>query len=294
MCCDIFFFAQQDYESRHDFIKLARIKILVTCIISFARVYGLMSGIKDPLFYISIFIFEKFIFICLLFVLSNHLHKYISLSRKAHVNIKDIKFYSSNASSLFLSAINYFLLTRVDQYLIVSSGQQVELANYSISVRIVEACYFIPAILANIFMAKISDPKLEVREKYLLSIREIKSLTVFGLCSLLLFNCLVLAIKPYVLVEFEYFQTYVFAYSFLLPALFCYNILKKLVIYLGHFRYLWWTMASALISNLVCSIIIFQYFGTLGLIAVTVVCFYGICAILLWICFKAGDQWRQN
>ena len=82
---------------------------------------------------------------------------------------------------LLASALLFFILSRTDQAILYLNDEKVALANYSISVRLVEAVYFVPVILSNIFMARISSTELDFNEKRQLVFSEAKTLFFWDL-----------------------------------------------------------------------------------------------------------------
>lgn len=285
MMIDVFYFAQQHYEAELQFIKLAKIRILTIIVISILRVSALVSGIIDPKIYISLFVFEKIVFILLLFLKSRTLQRSIIYSAKTLPSRNDIQYFLSESLYIFISAMTYFLYTRVDQYILVIKNDTIALANYSLSVRLIEATFFLPAILSSIFMAKISKKDMSYDHKYDLSIKEIRILLILAIFSIICCNLCAKILDYYLLKDFKYFLNYTTIYSFLIPAIFVYNILKKIAIYLGLYTTLMTIMIMSLIMNLVLSIIAYNYVGAIGLLYATVFTFYFTSIYLTRVCY---------
>lgn len=286
MFFDVFFFAQQDYESRQRFKKIAQIRIITIVIISASRLIALMIGIANPEFYISIFIVEKIIFISALFLSSLELRSGIKKSTQISIDFYNILSLARRGSFLFVSAFLYFIITRVDQYILVFYEQDIALGNYSLSVRIIEATYFIPTILASIFMAKISDKNMTEYDRSTLGMSEIKGILGYGLGALLFVNVCAYIVSLYFLRGFEFFLEFTFIYSLLLPGLFVYNILKKIIVYNDRNVNLLVIMMMGLVLNIALSFILFGFFGPHGLMVATVLTFYFISLGLGFMCLR--------
>lgn len=290
---DVLFFMQQDLEAYSRFKSVAISRIVSVITISCFRIFGLMYNIMDPNYYIILYVLEKFVFLLVIFFLNKNIKLYLKSFQKSIFNLGDIKKLFYSAASLFITTMLFLGITRVDQYLLYFSGDNISLATYSISTRMIEATYFIPAVFANILMPTISKKDVSFSEQKQLTYIELKKIIII---SLLLMPVVWIAgylVWIYYLYEFLDFFNFVLVYTFVIPSIFTYNILKKLLIAqngLGKFLRI---MCIFFLINLIISMgALFQY-GPIALVISTACVFFGLSLSLYCVCFHSSLN-REN
>ena len=291
---DILFFLQQDYESRGKFILLAKIRIMVIVITSVLRLILVASDVLNPSYFLLIYNLEKILFVVLLFIGSSELRK--SLYSIRFLLLEDIEWKRLARESTYLlaSALLFFILSRTDQAILYLNDEKVALANYSISVRLVEAVYFVPVILSNIFMARISSTELDFNEKRQLVFSEAKTLFFLGLILIPAMLFVVFVLDQTLLRSFDTFYDISSVYIVLLPALFTYNILKKAMVFLDCSKIFFQVMALVACFHVVFSLFIFHSLeNEISLAVMTIATFYIISLILTFIVYRKLDLMRE-
>lgn len=284
---DILFFFQQDYEARGDFVLLAKIRILVIVVTSVLRLILVASDVMNPSYYLVVYNLEKLLFVLFLFIGSPALRKSLYSIRCLSLDNIEWKRLARESTYLLASALIFFILSRTDQAILYLSGDKVALANYAISVRLVEAVYFVPVMLSNIFMAKISGAKLDFNEKRQFIFSETRMLFFLGLILIPVMLLIAFVLNGSFLRSFDAFYDISSAYIGLLPALFTYNILKKAMVYLDCSKIFFQVMAVMAVYHIAISLLIYQALASvISLAVVTVATFYITSLILAFIVYS--------
>ena len=278
---DILFFFQQDYEARDDFVLLAKIRILLIVVVSSLRLSFIAADVVNPSYYLMIYNLEKMLFVLFLFIGSPALRKSLSSVRFLFLSDIEWKALARESTYLLASALLFFVLARTDQGILYLNGDKVALANYAISVRLVEAIYFVPVILSNIFMAKISGTELDFEGKRQLVVRETKTLFFLGLILIPIMMLVVFILDRSLLRSFDAFYDISSIYIILLPALFTYNILKKAMVYLDCSKVFFQVMALIAVCHISGSLLIYQVFANVIFLAVMTIASFYITSFIL-------------
>tara|TARA_B100000780_G_scaffold278245_1_gene251155 strand:- start:13674 stop:14987 length:1314 start_codon:yes stop_codon:yes gene_type:complete len=274
---DIFQVFSIHLEAKKSFKYIAGTKILISIIVALFKVTALLNT-SSIYIYVLIFGLERILYTIgwIYIYYAKYYTKKNNLNISAKELIVNIKILFIESYPIFLGALFIFMYTKIDQILVIFFLGLSSLGIYSLVVKVVEALYFIPAILGNVLMPDLVANKnsMQIQDYHEYIARKA---SVFFWISIPLAFLVVLVsyvISLYLGQDYIEFYSLILIYTLVLPASFLANLTKKILIADNKGWVFLQRSFFGFILNLIFGYLLIPFFGVKAAAWSTVICFW--------------------
>lgn len=263
-------------EANKKFKDIAYIKLLISVIIASFKIIALFKTTSVYIF-ILIFGLERFLYVMFWTITYfKNYHKKVNLKPLVNEVFGNVKNLFNESFPIFLGAFLIFFYTKIDQFLVIFFLGVASLGIYSVVVKVVEALYFIPAVLGNVLMPNLVANKNNMQTQAYHDYISRQS-SIFFWISIPLSLIVVLAsyvISLYLGNDYAAFFELILIYTLVLPANFLANLTKKILIADDKSLIFMKRSFFGFFLNLILGYLLIPHFGIEAAAWSTVACFW--------------------